>query len=179
MAVFGGWAFLIAALFFQESTSTNTALLLAWRAHFNMWIVNAIWLGATSFAVWGGFAIGSWTKRSLADTRFGALARRGATELARLIGERGERVAFIFLGIINFPWLNAFLAAWLGVRLADVFLSILIGSAFWYALVWTVNLGIRSFVPNFWFAIYTVIGVGLLLALIGRIILRKALKANE
>lgn len=172
------WLLLITTLFFQEPATTDTMLFQARTNHINLWFVHFVWLIATIIDIWFGFKLGKWLQRFYTGTRFESFSKKWAVRIENFIGRKGEKFALILLGIINFPWANAFLASWLTIDYKDIFVFIFIGDTIWYVLEWGINLGVRSIIPNPHLAIYIVILVALLFSVISKAILNKALKQS-
>jgi len=114
------WLFILLTLFVQEPTSTDAAIFLVRQNHINLWLINILWL--------------KWTQRTFQETRFGKWAEKWAVRIENFIGKNGERFTIILLGIINFPWLNAFITSWLKLTFKNIFILIFIGDAIYWAI---------------------------------------------
>src|SRR5437660_1477842 len=96
------WLFIIAMLFIQEPASMDAAIFLVRQQHINLWLINTLWILATTIDILVGYAIGKWIQRAFQDTRFGRWAERWAMRIENFVGKSGENFAIILLGIINF-----------------------------------------------------------------------------
>jgi hypothetical protein len=52
------------------------------------------------------------------------------------------------LGNFSFPYINAFIAAWLDVPFWESFFWLFVGNMIWYGLMWLVVIGVSSVVHN-------------------------------
>lgn len=170
------WLFVIVALFFQEPATTDAAFFQARQNHLNIWVIHLIYIVATLIDICVGYSLGKWLQKSTKESRFERFSSNWASKVERFIGRRGEKFVLILLGIINFPWLNAFLASWLRIPFRSVLLLIFIGNGIWYAIEWGINLGLRSLIPDPHLALYAVVGTALLFSVFSKVIMNKVLK---
>lgn len=170
------WIFVIFALFFQEPATTDAALFQARQHNLNIWIIHSIWFIATITDICLGFILGKWIQKKFQGTRFEKFSHKWADRLERFIGRKGKKFALILLGIINFPYINSFLASWLSLSFKNIFILILVGDAIWYAIEWGINLGLRSLIPDPHLALYAIVGTALILSICYKAILSKLLK---
>jgi membrane protein YqaA with SNARE-associated domain len=170
------WWFIILALFIQEPASTDAAIFQARSLHLNLFVINLIWLIATVIDIWLGYKIGKWIQKKFQGTKLVTKSLLWATRFENFIGRKGENFALIFIGVINFPYLNTFIGSWLKVPFKKLFLLIFIGDAIYWSIEWAINIGVRSFITNTTTALYVVIGLGLLFAIFSKSILNKVLK---
>lgn len=169
------WLFIIVALFIQEPTSTDAAIFQVRHLHFNLFLINFIWLIATIIDIWLGYAIGKLIQGKFQGTKFETWSFKWATRVENFIGKKGEKFALILLGIINFPYVNSFLASWLKISFKNIFILIFIGDAIYWAIAWGINIGVRNFIVDPHTALYVVIGVGLLFSILAKTIMNKVL----
>ena len=120
--------------------------------------------------------MGKWTQRIFKETRFGKWAEKWAIRVENFIGKNGEHFAIILLGVINFPWLNAFIASWLKLTFKNIFILIFIGDAIYWATAWAINIGVRNYVADPHLALYVVVGIGLAFSVGSKALLNKLLK---
>ncbi len=169
----GLWSFIAFALLLQETATADAALFAAQQAHLDLWVVHAVWAAATAVDIWIGFLAGTMARSAWGDTRIGRFAERWAETLRAFMGERGAKWTLTLLGLVNFPWANAFIAAWLERDYRAAFLFIFLGDALWYALEWAIVLGIWSVLPNPHVAIFVVIFGALALGAVAKWIFGK------
>ena len=170
------WLFILLALFVQEPTSLDAAIFLVRENHINLWFINFLWLVATTIDIVLGYALGKWMQKAFQETRFGKWAEKWAVRIENFIGTNGERFTIILLGIINFPWLNAFLVSWLRLTFRNIFILIFIGDAIYWGIAWAINIGVRNYVADPRVALYVVIGIGLAFSVGSKALLNKLLK---
>ena len=170
------WLFIIASLIIQEPATTDAAIFQIRQLHLNLLLINAIWLCATMLDIWIGYTIGKWIQKKFQGTTFNTWSKKWALRIETFIGKRGERFALILLGIINFPYANAFIASWLSIPFRSVFIFLLIGDALYWAIEWIINITVRSAVHDPHTALYAVIGAALIFSIISKYVLNKILK---
>ena len=139
---------IIGTLIPQEFTSTAIVFVVALHNNFPIWAINVIWICATCFDMFVGYALGNYTKKKLAGTRFFNWVERLGGKLKTALGVHGEKLSLAFLGIIDFPYINAFLGAWIGLPAGTTFVLTLAGNFLWYLFLWGTVLGLSSLVSN-------------------------------
>lgn len=146
----GLWALITATFIIQEFATTALVLVLAERSTINLWPIHIIWAATTIADMYVGYLLGSLLKKGLSKNKFVVRMDAWAEEISKALGDHGTAIALMFLGIINFPYLNAFIAAWLDMPMNMTFLFTFIGNFIWYLLLWGTVLGLTSFVrdPN-------------------------------
>ncbi|MBI2623816.1 MAG: hypothetical protein HYW65_04620 [Candidatus Liptonbacteria bacterium] len=172
------WLLIVLALFIQEPASTDAAIFQARHLGLNLWLFNSIWAAATVADIWVGYFLGKWIQKRFADGKFEKFSHTWAERVENFIGERGEKFALVLLGIINFPYLNSFLASWLKFPFKKVCILIFIGDAVYWVIAWGINLGVRSLITDSRLALYVVVGIGLIFAIVSKAILDRVLKLN-
>lgn len=170
------WLFIILTLFVQEPTSLDAGIFLVRQHDLNLWLINALWLIATMIDITIGYALGKWVQRTFEDTKFGRWAHAWAVRIENFIGTNGERFTIILLGIINFPWLNAFIGSWLRLTFKNIFILIFIGDAIYWGIAWAINIGVRNYVADPHVALYVVVGIGLAFSIGSKALLNKLLR---
>ena len=170
------WLFVIVSLFIQEPTSTDAAIFQIRHFHFNIFWINLIWIIATVFDIWLGYIIGKCIQKKFQGKKIEVWSSKWATRVENFIGKKGEKFALILLGIINFPYINSFLASWLKISFKNVFMLIFIGDAIYWAIAWGINIGVRNFIIDPHLALYVVVGASLLFSILAKSILSKVLK---
>lgn len=170
------WIFIVVALFIQEPATTDAAIFLVRQNDLNLWLINGIWLAATVIDIFLGYALGKWVQVRFADTRLVRWAQKWVRLIEDFIGRRGERAVVVLLGVINFPYLNAFLFSWLKLSFRNMFILLFIGNTVYWLIAWGINIGVRSVVGDPHTALYIVIGLGLLFSVVSKAVLSKLLK---
>lgn len=170
------WLFIILTLFVQEPTSLDAGIFLVRQHGLNFWLINALWLLATTIDIIVGYALGKWAQRKFGNIRFGKWAHTWAGRIENFIGTNGERFTIILLGIINFPWLNAFLVSWLRLTFRNIFVLIFIGDAIYWGIAWAINISVRNYVADPHVALYVVVGIGLAFSIGSKALLNRLLK---
>lgn len=142
------WLVLAAVLIPQEFASTAVVFVLALQQNIPIWEINLIWFCTTSIDMYVGHVLGVLAREKMSDTRFGRWAerwiRRGRTEL----GAHGEKFSFTLLGVINFPYANTFIGAWIGMPFWTAYILTLTGNFIWLLFLWGTVLGLSSFISN-------------------------------
>ncbi len=175
----GTWAFIIVALFLQEPTTTDAAIFQVRELGLNIWLIHALWIFATTFDMWIGYFGGKLIQKKFKDSRFEAYSRQWALRVESFIGRRGEKFVLILLGIINFPWLNAFIASWLSLPFKTLLILIGTGNAVYWGIAWGINIGVRDTIADPYLALYIVVGIGLLFSITSKTILDRVLKTSS
>ncbi len=142
------WLLIGAALILQESATTAIVLLLAYQNHLPFWPIHLIWIAAAMLDMYAGFTLGTLLKRRFREGAFFDRIERWVTKIKQTLGTHGEQFSLALLGIINFSYLNTFLAAWLGLPMNIALIVTLIGNFIWYILIWAAVLGLDTFVSN-------------------------------
>ena len=173
------WLFILVSLFIQEPASTDAAIFQIRQHHFNLVFINLMWLFATAFDIWLGYAIGKWIQKRFKNTKFELWSQKWATRVDNFIGSKGEKFALVLLGIINFPYANSFLASWLKIPFKNVLILILVGDAIFWAIEWAINIGVRGFIFDSRTALYVIIGLGLLFSIFAKVLMNKLLKNSK
>ncbi len=170
------WIFVAIALIFQEPATTDASLFQVRENHLNLLIVHLIWFLATCFDIWFGFTLGKYVQKRFQGSGLERISNNWAEKIEKFIGKSGEKFALILLGIINFPYLNSFLASWLKMPFRSIFVLIFIGDVIWYVVEWMINLGVRGLIPDPHLALYVIVGIALILSISYKSLLSKILK---
>lgn len=134
------------------------------------------WLVATIIDILIGYKIGVWTQNKFKETKFLKKVSNWAEKIEEFIGRRGENFAIICLGIINFPYANAFIGSWLKqISRKKLYALIFIGDSIYWIIAWCINIGVRMFVSDTLTALYIVVGLGLMFAIFSKALLKKIL----
>ncbi len=142
------WILVSAVLIPQEFASSAIVFIIALQNNFPIWAINLIWVCTTSLDMYVGYMLGKFTEEKLKGTRFfnwvGRWVGKGRAEL----GTRGEKLSLALLGIIDFPYVNTFIGAWIGLPFNMSFFLTLAGNFVWYLFLWGTVLGLKSFISN-------------------------------
>ena len=172
------WAFIITTLFLQEPASTDAAIFLVRQNHINLLLINLFWLIATAIDITVGYLIGKWIQKNFSETKFERWAEKWASKIKDFIGRKGGRFAMILLGVINYPYANAFIFSWLKVSFRNIFVLTLIGDLIYWITEWIINISVRNYFSNPHTVLFIVIGIGLLISVISKTILTKVLRKS-
>lgn len=113
--------FIIFAIFIQEPASTDAAIFQIREYQLNLWCVHGFWLLATIIDIYVGYKVGKYVQNTFSKSVTVQKIQKWTRALEQFIGRRGEVFAIVLIGIINFPWLNAFLVSWLRIPFKKLF----------------------------------------------------------
>ena len=150
---------IILALFVQEPASTDAAIFQIRELGLNLWFIHSLWLVITIIDIFVGYKIGKYFQIRYAGTTVIKKIQKWTHALEEFIGKKGEIFAIVLIGIINFPWLNAFLVSWLHVSFKRIFWFLLFGDLIYWVVAWMINIGVRFFVADSRVALYGVVGI--------------------
>lgn len=142
------WILVAAVLIPQEFATSAIVFILALQNNFPIWAINLIWLCTTSLDMYVGYMLGKFTQERLHGTRFFNWVERWIDKGKSMLGLHGEKMSLALLGAIDFPYVNAFIGAWIGLPFNMTFLLTLAGNFAWYLFLWGTVLGLSSFVSN-------------------------------
>jgi membrane protein YqaA with SNARE-associated domain len=142
------WILVAAVLIPQEFASSAIVFVIALQNNFPIWAINLIWICTTVLDMYVGFMLGKFTQEKLQGTRFFRWAehwiKRGRTEL----GLEGEKLSLALLGIVDFPYVNTFIGAWIGLPLGMASLLTFAGNFVWFLFLWGTVLGMSALISN-------------------------------
>jgi hypothetical protein len=142
------WLLIAAVLIPQEFTSSAILFVFALQQGFPIWAINVIWVCATLLDMYVGCSLGKFTKKKSEGTKLARWIERMAGKMKTLLGTHGEKLSLALLGIIDFPYVNAFLGAWIGLPMGTTMLLTFAGNFLWYLILWGTVLGLSSFISN-------------------------------
>ena len=142
------WILIAGVLIPQEFASSAIVFIVALQKNFPIWEINLIWLCTTSLDMYVGYMLGKFTKEKLHGTRFFNWVERWIKKGRAELGPHGEKLSLSLLGIIDFPFVNAFIGAWIGLQFKMTFVLTLAGNFIWYLFLWGTVLGLSAFVSN-------------------------------
>ncbi len=151
-------------IFLVQETASLTARLVVLRGQgVNAWVLHVLFIAATTADIFIGFAVGKFFHR-----KFSGVSRleKWIKSKARFLKQPGWEYLLTLAGIINFPYLNALLGAWLDLPFWRVFAATLIGDMIAYALYWGFALGIVNLSLNIYLGaalvVTVIVGLGVL-----------------
>lgn len=155
------WLLVASVLVPQEFASSAIIFIIALQNNFPIWEIHLIWLCVTSLDMYVGYMLGKFTQEKLQGTHFFNWAERWIKRGRFELGPYGEKLSLALLGIINFPFINTFIGAWIELPLAMACLLTLAGNFVWYLFLWGTVLGLSSFIsnPNIMVLILLVVGI--------------------
>ena len=156
------WILVAGVLVPQEFASSAIVFIIALQNNFPIWEINLIWLCATSLDMYVGFMLGKFTKEKLHGTRFFKWAERWIEKGRASLGPYGEKMSLTLLGVIDFPFVNTFIGAWIGLPFNMTFFLTLAGNFVWFLFLWGTVLGLSAFVSNPDIIILTLLVAGIL-----------------
>jgi len=156
------WLLVVSVLIPQEFASSAIVFIIALQNNFPIWEIHLIWLCVTVLDMYVGYMLGKFTQEKLQGTRFFNWAERWIEKGRRELGPYGEKLSLALLGVINFPFINTFIGAWIGLPLNMALLLTLAGNFVWYLFLWGTVLGLSSFISNPDIIILTLVVAGIL-----------------
>lgn len=156
------WLLVTSVLIPQEFASSAIVFIIALQHNFPIWAINLIWLCVTSLDMYVGYMLGKFTQEKSRDTRFFNWVERWIKKGRVELGTHGEKLSLALLGVINFPYINTFIGAWIGLPLNMALLLTLAGNFVWLLFLWGTVLGLSAFVSNPDIIILILIVAGLL-----------------
>lgn len=142
------WLLVTTVLIPQEFASSAIVFIVALQNNFPIWEIHVIWLCVTFLDMYVGYMLGKFTKEKFHDTRFFHWVERLIARARAELGPHGEKMSLALLGIINFPYANTFIGAWIDMPLNLSLLLTLAGNFVWYLFLWGTVLGLSAFVSN-------------------------------
>jgi hypothetical protein len=142
------WLLVAAVLIPQEFATSAIVFIIALQNNFPIWAINLIWLATTSLDMYVGYMLGRFTQEKLEGTKFFHWVERWINKGKTALGPYSERVSLALLGIVNFPFINTFIGAWIGLPFNMAFLLTLAGNFIWFLFLWGTVLGLSSFISN-------------------------------
>jgi membrane protein YqaA with SNARE-associated domain len=154
------WILITGVLIPQEFASSAIVFVIALQNNFPIWAINIIWLCATCLDMYVGYTLGNYTKKKFSGTRFFEWMERLGKKMKAALGLHGEKFSLALLGVFDFPYINTFLGAWIGLPARTTFLLTLAGNFVWYLFLWGTVLGLSSLIsnPDIIILIFVVIG---------------------
>ncbi len=151
-----------AVLIVQEFATSAYVFIIALQQNYPMWGIHLIWIATTLFDTYAGYVIGKFTRARLRGSKLERWIEKGAAKMRAALGAHGEKFSLALLGVIDFPYVNGFLGAWIGLPPRTTVLLTLAGNFVWYLVLWGTVLGLTAFVSNPDIIILILVGVGIL-----------------
>jgi membrane protein YqaA with SNARE-associated domain len=142
------WLLVISVLIPQEFASSAIVFIIALQNNFPIWAINLIWICTTLLDMYVGYMLGKFTQEKFHGTRFFHWVERWIKKGEGALGKHGEKLSLALFGVIDFPYVNAFLGAWIGLPLNMTLLLTLTGNFIWYLFLWGTVLGLSAFISN-------------------------------
>jgi hypothetical protein len=142
------WILVAGVLIPQEFASSAIVFIIALQNNFPIWAINLIWLCTTSLDMYVGYKLGKFTQEKLQGTRFFNWSEKWIKKGRAELGTHGEKLSLALLSTINFPYINTFIGAWIGLPFNMAFLLTLAGNFVWFLFLWGTVLGLSAFVSN-------------------------------
>ena len=163
------WILVAGVLIPQEFASSAIVFIIALQSNFPIWAINLIWICTTSLDMYVGFMLGKITQEKFHGSRFFHWVERWINKGKRELGPYGENFSLALLGVVNFPFINTFIGAWIGLPFSMAFLLTLVGNFVWFLFLWGTVLGLSTFVSNPDIIILILLVVGVLSHLLLRL----------
>jgi hypothetical protein len=156
------WLLVAGVLIPQEFASSAIVFIIALQNNFPIWEINLIWICVTSLDMYVGYTLGKFTQEKFHGTRFFHWVERWIDKGKARLGPHGEKLSLALLGVVNFPFINTFIGAWIGLPLSMAFFLTLAGNFVWLLFLWGTVLGLSAFVSNPDIIILILLVVGIL-----------------
>lgn len=161
------WVFLI--VFIQETVTVNGLLVKTHQGQYPLWLITLLFVVASIIDILIGYAVGHYAKKALNKGRMKVFATRWSHRFKAYIGKHGQRIYLLLLGYFSFPYLNAFITAWLNIPFWESFWFLFIGNMLFYTTSLLLVLGVASIVPNPYLAFVAVIVLTILVTIVTRL----------
>lgn len=153
------WLVILLILFVQETVTLNGLLAKVFQGEYSIFIITVLFVFATVVDIFIGYGIERYVKKRWNKGKVKAFAKSWSARLFSYVGKRGVRFYLLLLGYFSFPYLNAFITAWLDIPFWDSFWYLFAGNIIFYISVSLLVLGITSVIPNPFYALLAVIAV--------------------
>lgn len=140
--------FALLIVFIQETVTLNGLLVEVRQGFSSIWIITALFTVATVIDIFVGYWLGRAMKRRFKRGPIRVFARKWIKRLQEYIGRHGRKVYMLLLAYFSFPYINAFIAAWLDIPFGESLLYLFLGNMLFYVTSWLLVLGVMSIIPN-------------------------------
>ena len=170
------WLYSLIVFVTQEQVATN-ALLFYIKSHDLIgWPFLLGWTVFTIFDVYVGYVFGQWVRKRFKNNPLNQKLEIHAKRIESSIGVRGEYIILILIGIINFPYINAFFCSWLDIKLSKLILLFTIGNVISYIITWETISWVHDNITNPFDEFVGIILITVALSLLGKLIYAKSTK---
>jgi membrane protein YqaA with SNARE-associated domain len=138
---------IIPILFIQEIVSLNATLLYAHKHHIGL-LIFILFILTTVIDLVIGYYLGKWVKGRFTKGKIVVWIQKRVGQFHSYVGKKGRWVALLLLGNFSFPYINAFIAAWLDMPFWESFFWLFVGNMTWYGFMWLIVIGVSSIVHN-------------------------------
>ncbi len=142
------WPLILLILIVQETVTLNGLLVKVHQGESSVWLITLIFMIITTVEIFIGYVAGVYAKERFNKGKVKVFADRWVRRFYAYIGKHGRRIYMILLGYFSFPYLNAFIMAWLNIPLIESFGYLFLGNMIFYLTSWLLVLGVMSVVPN-------------------------------
>lgn len=154
------WLLLVGVFIPQEFVSVGAVLLLARANGFPLWLIHLIWLGTTFFDMYIGYRAAKFLRHRFRGTKFVERTDRLTEKIKEALGKHGVPLTLTLLGVVDFPYINTFFAAWLELPMRTAFVYSLFGNLGWYIILLATVFGAAAVIPDPATAVFTLVIVG-------------------
>jgi len=170
--MFGKIIFLFVGLFVQELITLNALIFATHQGLYSPIFIHSLFLIGTIVDIIIGFYIGKYLNKKKLPPKIGKFIHN-LSEYFLATNRKYERwFAFLVLGNISFPYINAFIAGYLDLPFWESSLFNFIGNILYYISLWLLMLGVHSIFKN----IYVAFGVAIATVFVILIIFKKIRK---
>lgn len=153
----------ILILIVQEGVTLNALFFEVHKSHTPVWFITVLFILTTILDISIGYFAALLIKKHWPHGKIVAKAHQLANKFHSSLGKHGKWVALFLLGNFSFPYINGFVAAWLGFSFLETLIVMLLGNMLWYVTCWLLVLGLVAAIPNAQYAFIGVIIVSFLL----------------
>jgi membrane protein YqaA with SNARE-associated domain len=160
------WLLIALVLTIQEGFSVLATLVRASELHYSFWIISLVWLVVTILQIALGYYLGKFIQKKSKGSRFERWAEKYARKLEKSISKSGEKLALVIFSSAVSPGIGAFLASWLDISFADIFIYSLLGDLFWYLSTLATVFGVVALLSKARFGLIILICIVVVILLI-------------
>jgi membrane protein YqaA with SNARE-associated domain len=150
------WLVVTLILIVQELVLFNGLILETYRGVYSALIITTLFFIFTALDIFIGYFLGKYVKEHWKHGKIIQLAKKWSENFHANVGRKGRKFSLFLFGNFTFPYLAAFIAAWLEMPLDDTFIYVLLGDFLSYITGWIIAAGLTSIIPN---PLYSLIGI--------------------
>lgn len=168
------WIIATIALIIQETVFTSVVFSISLPIRNNLFILTSIFFISTSIQVLIFHRLGKRVQEKGKNILIIHFVRAYLSNVESFVGRRGCKFFLLIMSASIFPpSLTAFISSWFKLSFPQKFLYILSGDILWYAITWSIVLGVFRIVGNPHFvSLYTAL-VAFIYVILQRIISKK------